>query len=456
LRGRLAALFLGLLFLLQGACFLNHPGIHSGEVSWGEVKSGLFRAVLAVPRPGPESLRFPMLAAGAFTVVCACLLLRRMAGLWALVGGLLLAADTTFLLTTRLDSENVVLPRLFLTAGCWLLLRFWQDTSRVSLALGFLCWGLGCACRPELALVLIGVSASAALVFGREIAAAWGWRNWLPAGLALLLGLAPLLAARRPTLAPGPRANIMTLLDGSAWFNETVRSEPGNWGVAAKGLMETACTSMARASGDPRHNLLALAALSALALGVARSLRPTWQHRRALGFSVAAALAAALLLPSSQYLLLWPLPLLPLGVLLAAAARRSLFGAVAVCAIAAAVALSCLAVNAAYYAHAVLYGGTREWTEAIYNLAADFDTRDARRIRILTPGIEGPLAFLRGGKLPLVSTSAGEDTLFIAGTGGDSGNAILAAVSSSGRRVRLARVIQDYQGRSIFVLFRLE
>lgn len=456
MRERLAALLLGLLFLVQGACFLNRPGIDASEVVWGPVKGALFAALFSVTHRGPESLRLTMLLTGALTVFLACRLLQRVAGEAALAGGVLLATDSTFLLTTRLDSQGVVLPRLFLVAGCWLVLRFWRNASRTSLALGFLCWGLGCARRPEFALVLVSLSAATAIVFASEIAAAWGWRNWLPAGLAFLCGLAPLLARRPQGVPQAPPFNVLAMLDGSAWFRYTVRSEPGTWGVGPKGFLEKACVAVAHAFRDPQHNLMAVAVLASLALGAIASFRPSWPHRRALRFTIAAGVIGLILMPHGPLLLLLPIPHLAVGVVLAAAARRSIFGVVALCAVTAAVAVSNLAVNAAYDSHAVLYGGTREFTEAIYNLAADFEVHDARRIRILTPGIEAPLQFLRAGTLPVVTGSSGEDTLFITGTGGDSGSAILAATEGTGRRIRLARVIQDYQGRSIFILFRLE
>ncbi len=460
-RGRISALLLGLVFLLQGSCFLSRPGINAGEVQWAGLKSWIFALVFVIANPGPRPLRMVTLAAGAGTLFVACRLFRRGAGATpAIVGGMLLATDSGFLLANRLDTGTLAFPLLLSTAGCLFLLRFWQHASRVSLIAGFLCAGLAIWNRPELAWVWVGLAAAALIVFRPEIAAVWGARNLLPAGAAFLAGLSPLIFFPvKAGTSQVPRWSV----GGPSWFDSAIRTQPGTWGIGPRGFLETTCMRFSRALGSPRVNALDLMFLGAFA---AAALCLPWIRRqreyRVLSFTTLALALGALALVCSgplsagRILLLWPFPHFLLAIVLTALARRSAAGIALLVTVASVLVVSGAAVTATYFSDALLFGGASEWTEAIYGLASNLDVHDARSIRILSDGIEAPLRFLRGGNLPVVQTSEGEDTLFISRTGAEARKELAASSHKARRRIHVVSLIQDGQGRAMFTLFHLE
>jgi len=141
---------------------------------------------------------------------------------------------------------------------------------------------------------------------------------------------------------------------------------------------------------------------------------------------------------------------------LSAIAKRSVYGAAAAAAAIAAFGLSNLAVTATFYSSALLYGGTAAWTEAVYNLAEDLDVRDARDLCVLDPGTGAVLQFLRHGRQHLISLPGAEDTLYVASTDEASIGRANDIANAAHRRIQPVRFIQDFQGRSVFVLYRME
>src|SRR5450755_3902650 len=70
----------------------------------GALKSWLYWPIFRLTQPSPTSLRLPVLLIGALTIWLFYRLLEKIAGPRAAVTGcLLLATDTTFLLTTEFD-----------------------------------------------------------------------------------------------------------------------------------------------------------------------------------------------------------------------------------------------------------------------------------------------------------------------------------------------------------------
>src|SRR5579859_5170804 len=110
----------------------------------GSLKSWIYAPIFNRWKPSAASIRFPALVLGAATIWLFWLLLRRIAGYRAAaVGSILLATDTSFLLTTCFDWGPVVLQHLLLVSGVLCLGRFYQDHQRRFLAAGFFFFGLG-------------------------------------------------------------------------------------------------------------------------------------------------------------------------------------------------------------------------------------------------------------------------------------------------------------------------
>ena len=112
----------------------------------------------------------------------------------AWTGGLLLASDTLFVLTTSFDWGPVVLQHLLLVAGMVAMVQFHRAGRIGALALGGLCFGLGMWDKALFAWTLGGVAVAAGFVFHRELWKRLTWRNAAVGGAAFCLGALPLIA----------------------------------------------------------------------------------------------------------------------------------------------------------------------------------------------------------------------------------------------------------------------
>src|SRR5258708_15199038 len=134
-------LFLIGLFILTGWVLLPYPGLNNDEVLiantrlsvssafhhalplmfmkyLGALKAWLYAPILALFEPSYATVRWPMLLLGALTIYLIMRVLELMHGSRAAwIGGLLMATDTMFLLTTAFDWGPVALQHFFLMAG---------------------------------------------------------------------------------------------------------------------------------------------------------------------------------------------------------------------------------------------------------------------------------------------------------------------------------------------------
>ena len=263
------AIACSLLFVLAGLAFYPLAGIYEDEAMFasvlydragaqhsvkvfghriplmlmsylGALKSLIYAPVFRIWKPSAGSVRIPVLLLGALTILLFYRLLLRIAGeRAAVVGCVLLSADTTWFLTTCFDWGPVVLQHLLLVAGALSLVRFHQEKQRRFLFTGFLLFGRALWDKAIFLWVLSGMAAAAVLVFPRELRRAFSWRNAAVATLAIGLGAAPLirynvrepLATFRSTVAldtgslSSKIANVFSTLSGQALFGFLARTD---------------------------------------------------------------------------------------------------------------------------------------------------------------------------------------------------------------------------------------
>src|SRR4029077_2939643 len=93
----------------------------------GTLKTWLYAPLVLFWRPSAALIRIPAILMGGATILLFCALLHRIHGRRAAwVGGILLATDTSFLLTTTFDWGPVVLQHLLLVAALFFAVQWFQ------------------------------------------------------------------------------------------------------------------------------------------------------------------------------------------------------------------------------------------------------------------------------------------------------------------------------------------
>ena len=424
----------------------------------GALKAWIYAPWFALWRPSALSLRLPVVALAAAAVVLFWLALRRTAGsAVAGAGALLLAADTSFLLTTTLDWGPVALQLLLTCAAVWLLLA-----GRWGWA-GFL---LGLALWNKAVFLWFLAPAPVLAFFVRR-------RRLLLLAATFAVGASPLLwynatHAWRTLRDNGSlsaqyllyRAGVARdTLDGSALLGYLVPDEPSPW---------------------PRRSALAAALPVALVFLL-------WRRRHRLVVAAAGGYAIVVWLfmclsgggwSAHHGVLLWPIPhlliALAIGELFAIRPRVAL-AALAV------LVVSSLAVTARYIDLVIRRGPTLVWTDAVYPLAAEFTAPLPREVIAVDWGISHPLLLLSAGQIPVVIGSeallhhdapaaevellrrriAARDTVFVSHPDGSEiqrgiNHRLWSVAASMGFRKQPLRIITDSHGRPAFELFRFE
>ena len=445
---RLAAIAC-VVFFLTGLGFLSHFGLQNDEALFaygiyeptggvytypagshaplmlmrylGTLKSWLYMPIFAVAGAGTLSTRVPMLLAGAISIWLFYQLLRRISGgRAAVVGAVLLATDSIYLLTTSLDWGPVALQHLLLIGGILLLLRFYQEGREFLLAFGFLLFGLAVWDKALAIWMLSGIGIASLVTFPRQIIAVTRFRRVAIAVLAFGIGALPLVVYNLDHQFDTFRGNSFTTkdlypkavqaakqLEGGVlfgWLTEEAASTPIPRRLSSSA--DRAGQYLSDLTGHPRRSLMLAAFVASLLLaGLARG-----RELRAILFALVAMAVAWLQMGITEnagfgahhIVLLWPFPHLVIAVSLAAASRRlPRAGTPVLAAALAVVAFSNLAVMNEYHLMMRRYGGALNWNSSINELSRLMQNDTSTAIFCMDWGILDSLRLLNHGQLPL-------------------------------------------------------
>ena len=305
-------IILALTFFLLGSALIPYPGLQQDEVLFiapyfhlagsslfrfgifhrripvmfltyeGALKNWLCAPIFQLAAPTSWTVRLPALLLGTLTILLFVRLLetvhsRRAA--W--IGGVLLATDTMFLLTTCFDWGPVAFQHFLLVAGALLLVKFAAEQARPTLFWGFFCFGLGLWDKALFSWILIGLTFASVLIFPRELWKNLTARNAKLAAAGFCLGALPLIVYNSVSGLATFRSNssfvfdqfsrkadvLRHTLDGSALLgyiasypDQQTRPRP------ARTYVERAAYALHAGFGEHVENLLIPALLAALLL----------------------------------------------------------------------------------------------------------------------------------------------------------------------------------------------
>jgi hypothetical protein len=420
---------------LFGAAIYDQSGVESSVVLFGHriplmemsylgsLKSWIYAPIFRRWKPSAASIRFPALVFGGITIWLFWLLLQRIGGYRAAtVGSVLLASDTSFLITTCFDWGPVVLQHLLLVCGVLCLVCFHQRGQRDFLAAGFLFFGLGVWDKALFAWILSGTAVATLVVFPKELWRHLSVRNLGVATLAFCLGAAPLIryniheklitfranAAFDKSEVPGKVHQVVSTLAGHALFDYIVRNDlAGGHPRSPQTAVERVSVRTSRIAGGPENGFLGFALLAAFLL-----FPWLWSTaaRRPMMFSLIAATVAWLQMlfakgvggSAHHVILLWPYPTLFIAVAFAETSRRlGPAGKPLLALVVLFLAGSSVLVTNEYLALLVRNGPGEVWTDAVFPLSDYLKRVKPAAIYADDWGMINILTLLNRGSMPL-------------------------------------------------------
>jgi hypothetical protein len=364
------------------------------------------------------------------------------------------------------------------------------------LALGFFLWGLGMWDKALLSWPLIGAAAGLLFVYPRETIRRLRPLPIAIAVLSFLIGAAPLVwynvarhgetaSANARFTAEGVGGKAVVLrhtIDGSSLFGYIVYPDPPpgrhpprtpigrasvalsgffgvhktNWMLPAYGL-GLVCFVILWRSPPQQSNRWRLMAFLVVVSGIA------WAQ---MAFNRGTGGAA------HHTILLWPFPVVFLGIVFAeAAARLPRFGTPALAVLVTFLAVENLLNTNEYLAQLATRGGAGGWTDAIYRLAGSVEKGpETNWYGLVDWGYLNALRMLHEGDLPLFVVADGNaaelkreietpDCVFIQHTEDKQifpgvNDRLRQTAAGLGYSERVERVIHDRNGRPVFELFR--
>jgi 4-amino-4-deoxy-L-arabinose transferase-like glycosyltransferase len=391
----------------------------------GTLKSLIYAGLFRIFTPDAASTRIPVILAGVATIWLLFLLLRRISGPWAAAAGaLLLATDTSFLLTNTFDWGPVALQHLLLVGGLLLLYRYYESPKLLYLFGGFFLFGLAMWDKAIFIWSLTGLGVAALLAFPRAL-----WRLLRPKPLvvgvlAFLLGALPLVmfnwdkkgetfqanAAWSTKDLSGKLLMLRGTLEGAYLFGYLVRDDAaGETPAVPQDWPRKASERVSSWFRHPRQNLM-LAAVAGALLLVPLLWRARTRAPRTMLFAAVFLIVAWLAMavnPSTggsvhHTVLLWPFPHMLVGVAFGEAAQKfRLPGKAMFVVMLLLVIPSSLLVTNEYYRMLRRNGGTAIWSDAVYPLSSFLHDLPATQIMPIDWGAFDSLRLLNGGKLPL-------------------------------------------------------
>ncbi|HVW84726.1 MAG TPA: glycosyltransferase family 39 protein [Bryobacteraceae bacterium] len=454
---RLAPAMSVLLFFITGLALIPYPGLQNDELFFsgpiyapdsaffslkagavkiplmvmsysGALKTWLYAGLFEVFEANKWSVRIPALLMGMGTIWLTWRWVERIAGRRAaIVTVVLLSTDTIFLMTNTFDWGPVALQHLLLLGGLVAIQGWLGNGNRGLLALGFFLWGLGTWDKALLAWPLIGLATATACVYPREALARFRPRNVAVAALAFLLGAAPLVGYNIKRHGETAKANarfttedfrnkvaaLRITVDGSTLFDYMVYGNGAPGRRAPQTWIGRASAAIYGVVGEHRKNWMVpayVAAFAGFVLFLARS--------RMLWFLLIATAVAWLQMAltkgtggaSHHVILLWPFPVVFLGIVLARLSERLPVkipaigrdaGVLLLSVVVAFLAVENLLTTNEYLEEFTANGGAGGWTDAIYPLADSVDAKPASWIGMVDWGILNGLRLLHEGELPL-------------------------------------------------------
>ncbi len=369
-------------------------------------------------RPGVLSLRVPVMVAGALTLVALYLLcLRTLGRRCAYAVCALLATDATFVLTTTFDWGPVAIQHLTYISGLLFVVTGVQRRSPIGIAAGFLMFGLGMWDKALFIWIFSGTAVATLILFHSELRRSLIWRNILAAVLGFLIGAAPLITynIRNPlktfqgnavfsTAELKQKIRLLKLtLEGSALFGYVVNEDSAEAPREPRNGLEATSLHLREFTGDHRQGWLVYAfflSLSAVPLW--------WRRRRVVLFALLVMVIAWVQMAFTKdagtgvhhVVLLWPLPHLVIGVVLAEASSRFRRGSMAAFAVMLVVlCVPDLLVLNQYLAQFIRNGPALVWSDAIVPLSTDLSRWSDRQILMLDWGMDPTLRMLHEGRL---------------------------------------------------------
>jgi len=362
---------------------------------------------------------------GALSVGLFFLMMLRLAGHWsAALVSLLLATDAVYVLTCVFDWGPVALQHLLGGGAFYCVVRYAQERRGRWLFAGSFLAGLALWDKALFAWHLGGFGLAALIVYHKEVISI-ARRHWALVLAGFVLGAAPLLyynkLHRLRTFESNVRVEgrrvenklqaMATTVDGSALFGYLVREDAQGRSTDIK-RWEKVPLAINDVLGGPRSSG------QEVLLWVALLLSPVFcwfgpLRRRAVFFSLGGGLTHVLMLltrgaggAAHHTILLWPVPQILLGLLLAQTARLwpkhgSVAGAAVVF-----VGVTCnFAVLNTYLAHFIEYGPGPVWTDAIHPLVREIASRPERTVFAVDWGITQQIEYYGEGRLGLERNS---------------------------------------------------
>jgi 4-amino-4-deoxy-L-arabinose transferase-like glycosyltransferase len=459
----------------------------------GCLKTWIYAIVFRLFAPSYISIRFPALIIGSAIVWILFLFMEEIHSRGAAwMAALVLATDPMFVLTTTFDWGPVALQHLLTISGMLFLVRFHRRARTRDLALGFFCFGLGFWDKALFVWLFGGLAVATLVVYSRPIRRSASPKNLAIAAAAFCLGCAPLIAFNVTAnfrtfhstagfsttgIQPKKVAVLLSTWDGSSLFGYLAAPDTTAHPKPPSNLVERISSAIHSAAGDRRRDGLWLASLACLALLPFLWRTPAFRTGLfcVIAFGVGwlqMAITHEAGAAAHHVVLLWPIPMILLGVVLAECAKYwGKIGQLLAASAATAVVVSNLLVANQYLYQMARNGSPGSWTDGIYSLAQGLAHAHAGRIAVLDWGMTVPLDVLDRGRLPLVWSydlvAQGDTTLlkdpqvlWLSHTDGNEQfagtNAKFAAFAQrNGYRKEIVALYYDRNGRAVFETFRV-
>jgi hypothetical protein len=422
----------------------------------------------------------------------------------AWVGGLLLATDTVYLLTTCYDWGPVALQHLLALAGMAMVLKFVSTGRRSTLFWGFFWFGLALWDKALFLWLFSGLAVATVAIFPKDLWLRCTRKNLALSAAGLIVGAMPLVAYNAVSNFDTFRSNSTFLLsqlpsrlhalritwDGEILWEYMVHAP---W---APGVMRESDTALQNVSEEVHsevgfryhyHNEMEPAFWLALALTPLLWLTGA---RKPLLFCLIAMAVAWLQMAVTQnaglgahhVVLLYPLPHWFLAVaFVEAAAWRPLqwknAGAILLVSGVLFLAVDNLLLTNEYFFQLDAYGATKSWSDAIFRLSDEAGHIQSPELVVDDWGILNPLIILHRNRLPLVLADQsflapgaaeadrrwfmrrltddvwiGHTTAFQQWAGAN--ERIVRVARAAGFEKHLIETVPDRNGRPVFEIFR--